>query len=86
MDSIDNITAGDKVSFIKMDIEGAELDALKGAEQTIKKVHPKLAISAYHKFEDLLEIPQFIQVIDSSYKFYLRRHSHLVHELVLYAL
>jgi len=86
VDSIDNMTAGDKVSFIKMDIEGAELDALKGAKKTIKKFHPKLAISAYHKFEDLLEIPQFIQVIDHSYKFYLRRHSYLVHELVLYAL
>lgn len=73
-------------TFIKMDIEGAELAALQGAERTIKNNHPKLAISVYHKFEDLLQIPQYIAKLDSSYKFYLRRHSHLVHELVLYAI
>lgn len=72
-------------TFIKMDIEGSELEALKGAERTIKKMHPKMAISAYHKYEDLKQIPQFIYDLDSTYKFYLRRHSHLVHELVLYA-
>jgi len=74
-----------KATFIKMDIEGSELAALHGAEQTIKTCHPKLAISVYHKFEDLLEIPQYIYSLDSSYKFYMRRHSHLVHEFVLYA-
>ena len=69
-----------------MDIEGAELEALKGAQNTIRNYHPKLAISAYHKFEDLFTLPQYIYSLDNSYKFYLRRHSHLAHELVLYAL
>lgn len=86
VDTIDNLVQCEKISFIKMDIEGAELDALKGAAQTIKENHPKLAISAYHKFEDLLTLPQFIYELNSDYRFYLRRHSHLTHELVLYAL
>lgn len=84
VDSIDNILNGDKATFIKMDIEGAELEALKGAQNTIRNYHPKLAISAYHKFEDLFTLPQYIYSLDDSYKFYLRRHSHLTHELVLY--
>lgn len=86
VDSIDNVLDGEKATFIKMDIEGAELEALKGAQNTIRNYHPKLAISAYHKFEDLFTLPQYIYSLDNSYKFYLRRHSHLTHELVLYCL
>ena len=41
------------IDFIKLDVEGAELDVLKGAAQSIRKWKPKLAISAYHKHEDL---------------------------------
>ena len=86
VDSIDNLIQDEKISFIKMDIEGAELEALKGATQTIKQNHPKLAISAYHKFEDLLTLPQFIYSLKDRYQFFLRRHSHLTHELVLYCI
>ncbi len=86
VDSIDNVVQDDPVSFIKMDIEGAELEALKGASNTICKNHPKLAISAYHKFEDLQTLPQFIHSLNDHYQFYLRRHSHLTHELVLYGI
>ncbi len=85
VDSIDNIMAGEPATFIKMDIEGAELEALKGAANTIKNYHPTLAISAYHRFEDLFTLPQLIHSLYPNYKFYLRRHSHLTHELVLYA-
>ena len=86
VDSIDNLIQDEKISFIKMDIEGAEQEALKGATQTIKENHPKLAISAYHKFEDLLTLPQFIYSLNDRYQFFLRRHSHLTHELVLYCI
>lgn len=86
VDSIDNVLNGEKATFIKMDIEGAELEALRGAQNTIRNCHPKLAISAYHKFEDLFTLPQYIYSLDNSYMFYLRRHSHLTHELVLYCL
>ena len=86
VDTIDNVLQGEPATFIKMDIEGAELEALKGAENTIKNFRPKLAISAYHKFEDLFTLPQYIYSLNNEYKFYVRRHSHLTHELVLYAL
>ena len=74
------------VTFIKMDIEGAELNALKGAEQTIKKYKPKLAISIYHKFEDIWEIPNLLLEFVSDYKFYIRHYSLTFVDTVLYAL
>ena len=60
----------EKIDFIKMDIEGSELAALKGAEKTIKKYHPKLAISIYHKLEDLDTIPRLIKSFHD-YKLYI---------------
>lgn len=75
----------DRVTFIKMDIEGAELEALKGAEKTICRDHPKLAICIYHKAEDILELPEFILQLDGSYRLYLRHYSDNEGETVLYA-
>ncbi len=85
VDSIDNILNGEKATFIKMDIEGAELEALKGAERTIKKWRPKLAISLYHKPEDIYEIPLYLMKIMPEYKFYIRHYSASMVETVLYA-
>ena len=58
--------------FIKFDIEGEELNALKGAAETIKKFKPALFVSAYHKSEDIFEIPEFVLNINPNYKMYLR--------------
>lgn len=59
--AIDTVCSfGNKIDFIKMDIEGAELQALKGAKGIIKRDKPKLSISVYHKPEDILEIPAYI--------------------------
>ena len=84
IDSIDE-KVKDEVSFIKMDIEGYELDALKGARNTILQYKPKLAICVYHKAEDLYEIPQYIRELVPEYKLYLRHHSKGIAETVLYA-
>lgn len=74
------------VTFIKMDIEGAELDALHGAKETILKYKPKLAISIYHRYEDYIEIPKFINDLNLGYKFYVRHHTDCQGDTILYAL
>lgn len=74
------------VTYIKMDIEGAELEALKGARETILRDKPRLAICIYHKPEDLWEIPEYILSLHSDYKLYVRHHSNRLAETVLYAI
>ncbi len=73
--------------FVKMDIEGAELDALHGARELLRERHPALAICVYHKEEDLITIPQFVQEIvgDGVYDYYLGFHGLDLAELVFYA-
>lgn len=84
IDTIDNILNGESVTFIKFDIEGAELSALKGGIKTLQKYRPKLAISLYHKNEDLVDIPLWIRDHVPGYKFYLRHYSNKRWDLVLY--
>ena len=74
VNSIDNVHGGKKITFIKMDIEGAEIEALKGAKNTIINQHPKLAICIYHKPEHLYEIPLFIHDLVPEYNLYIRHH------------
>jgi FkbM family methyltransferase len=74
-----------KVDFIKMDIEGSELNALEGAVETIKKYKPQLAITIYHKFEDFFAIPGFINNLNLGYKFYLNHFTIYHEESVLFA-
>ena len=77
---------GIRPAFIKMDIEGAELDAICGAERTIREQHPKLAICVYHKPRDLWEIPLRLREIHPAYRFYLGQHARGVTETVIYAI
>lgn len=84
VNAIDNCIS-DIVTYIKMDIEGAEINALLGAKNLIEKFHPKLAISIYHKKNDIIDIPLTILKIDSRYKFYLRHYSPGTYDTVLYA-
>ncbi|MBQ4849015.1 FkbM family methyltransferase [Pseudoalteromonas sp. MMG012] len=76
---------GNRVDFIKMDIEGAELKALQGAMDSIKKYHPKLAICVYHKDTDLIEIPKFINDLGLGYNFMFDYYTDTGAEAVLYA-
>lgn len=85
VDSIDNLVKA-PATFIKMDIEGSEYQALRGAEKTIQKYKPRLAICVYHKPEDIWELPWLIHEIHPEYRFYLRHYSFADNETVLYAL
>jgi FkbM family methyltransferase len=75
----------EKVDFIKMDIEGAELNALKGCEQTLRRFKPKLAVTVYHSVDDFWEIPEYLKSLDLDYKFYLRHFTIHAEETVLFA-
>ncbi|WP_010167114.1 FkbM family methyltransferase [Candidatus Epulonipiscium viviparus] len=95
VDTLDNYFIHDKTNirdiptFIKMDIEGAELEALKGGEQLIKQYAPKLAICVYHKLEDVIIITNWLKNINPKYTMYLRHHgsgTNSAYETVLYAI
>lgn len=75
----------EKIDFIKLDIEGFELAALNGAIKTIKKYKPKLAIAAYHKYDDYYEIPKFINELNLEYKFYFASYTPTGTDTVIYA-
>lgn len=70
--TVDSLVGENGCTYIKMDIEGEELSAIKGAKKTIKEYKPKMLISCYHKSEDLLEIPQAVLSIRNDYKIYMR--------------
>jgi len=75
-----------RVDLIKMDIEGYELNALKGAVETLKRFKPKLAIAAYHGGEDLARITLFIEGLGLGYKTYLRHFTPFYYDTVLFAI
>ena len=64
-------------SYIKMDVEGEEVNAILGAEQSIKTHKPKMLISAFHRTEDLIKIPQTVLRLRDDYKLYLRHFKYL---------
>jgi len=74
-----------RVDFIKMDIEGSELEALQGGINTIKKYKPTLAIAVYHKPDDLIKILEFLHFSVPEYKFYLSHKSPFWTDTVLFA-
>ena len=83
--TLDDALFDKNVTFIKMDIEGAEYEALKGAERIIREQKPKLAICVYHKPQDIWELPELILDYNKEYRFYLRHYSYRHAETVLYA-
>jgi len=77
VDSLDNLLQWrpDPVTYIKMDIEGAEMEALLGAKRIITEDAPKLAISVYHKFGDIWKIPEYILTHFPGYSIYIRNEN-----------
>ena len=73
-----------KIDFIKMDIEGAEPSAIKGAASSIRKFKPKLAISIYHKPNDIFEIPRWIKNEFPFYEMFIEHYTIHAEETVLY--
>lgn len=84
--SLDDVIPNFRPTLIKMDIEGAEYEALLGAKNMIFESRPGLAICLYHKYNHLWEIPLLIKSWDIGYKFYLRSHLYNGFELVMYAI
>lgn len=83
--AIDNMEECREATFIKMDIEGSELMALKGAYTTIIQNRPILTICIYHSDEDMLSIPEWMSENLQDYRFYCRHHSYYQQETILYA-
>lgn len=84
---LDDILKDEMVTFIKMDVEGAEIDAILGAETIIRQQKPKLAICVYHKTSDFWEVPLLLKKLNKDYQFALRHNCKTdCTETVLYAI
>jgi FkbM family methyltransferase len=83
--TIDLMAAGERPTFIKLDVEGDELEALKGARETLQRCRPVVAVCLYHRPEDLWTIPLFLHSELPEHRLYLRVHAHDGFELVAYA-
>jgi FkbM family methyltransferase len=82
---LDDILKQERVTYIKMDIEGAEPQALRGARNIIQTQKPRLAICIYHDFKHLWEIPLYLKQLVPEYNIHLRHHTNLEYETVCYA-
>ena len=85
-DALDNVLAQKRPTYLKMDIEGAEPDALLGARKVIEANRPVLAICVYHRYDHLWELPLLIRSLVDDYCFFLRPHQEEVWDLVCYAI
>lgn len=77
VDTIDNLLQGSPISFIKMDVEGSEREALLGGKNTLRTKRPKLLISAYHRMWDIFELINLLHEIEPSYRIYLRHQPYV---------
>jgi FkbM family methyltransferase len=83
--TLDSLCEGFEPTFIKMDVEGAESDILKGAQKIIKKARTIWAVCLYHRQTDLWRVPLYFNKLSDDYLFYLRRYAEESWELILYA-
>jgi FkbM family methyltransferase len=82
--SLDSYLNGRPATFIKADIEGMEMDMLLGAKKTIEEFRPCLALSIYHRPEDLYQIPEYLHDIVPEYRMAIRQHAPMLMETTLY--
>ncbi|MFL5328819.1 MAG: FkbM family methyltransferase [Gemmataceae bacterium] len=85
MRSLDQLLQLEKPTYIKFDIEGGERDALVGCQRIMREVEPLMAVSVYHKPDDLWEIPLYIHSINPSYRFHLSTEGTDGMDLICYA-
>ncbi|MBE6024107.1 MAG: FkbM family methyltransferase [Cellulosilyticum sp.] len=86
-DSLDNVLKGEEITFIKMDIEGAEEKALIGAAEIIRKQKPILAICLYHDLEHFYKLPLIMKTLNDEYSLYVRHYMEMIDsETVCYAI
>ncbi|MHC1749828.1 MAG: FkbM family methyltransferase [Cellulosilyticaceae bacterium] len=85
VEKLDDVLKDRKVTFIKMDIEGSEMSALKGAEELIKINKPKMAVAVYHKISDFWEVPLYLKQLNPEYKFTIKHHSTSMYDTDIYA-
>lgn len=83
--TLDSIVKDEPVAFIKMDIEGSEMQALRGAANSIRRDKPLCAICIYHKPGDMLEISSYLKQLVPEYQFAIRHYAVTADETVLYA-
>lgn len=83
--ALDEMVYDRKPTYIKMDVEGAEQEALKGCRKIIRTYKPKLAICIYHRPDDLYKIPIMIKEMNPEYKLYVRQYADAWFDTVLYA-
>lgn len=79
------ISPEDKVTFIKLDIEGAELKALQGAADIIRRDRPRMAVCIYHKPADVIDLADYILSLVPDYRFYIRHYTSTIYETIIYA-
>jgi FkbM family methyltransferase len=84
--ALDDYLPGYKPTLIKMDVEGSELEALKGCRKMISSARPNLAISIYHRPDHLWRVPLFIRELTPGYRYYLRSHGASGYDTVFYAI
>ncbi len=75
--SVDSILGGKEATIIKMDVEGAEREALWGSCLTITKHNPRLMVALYHRNEDIFELPLLVNKINPKYKLYVRHQLYI---------
>ncbi len=75
--TVDGLLGGTPVDYIKLDVEGAEADALRGARATLARFRPALLVSAYHRSDDLFSLPLLLSELCPRYRFFLRRRRSL---------